>query len=79
MNRRFIFRMRPTICRRAKRGGNTRAAVAYDYSESEHLVRLSCNTLYSNDDICVEATGNIIRNHSVKGYCRKEESKWTTM
>ena len=30
MNRRFIFRMRPTICRRAKRGGNTRAAVADD-------------------------------------------------
>ena len=26
MNRRFIFRMRPTICRRAKRGGNTRTA-----------------------------------------------------
>ena len=25
---------------------------------SEHLVRLSCNTLYSNDDICMDATMN---------------------
>ena len=47
MNRRFIFRMRPTTCRRAKRGGNTRAAVAYiTKCRSEHIELLSFNTLY---------------------------------
>ena len=47
MNRRFIFRMRPTICRRAKRGGNSRAAVAYNMiCESEHLELLGFNTSY---------------------------------
>ena len=47
MNRRFIFRMRPTICRRAKRGGNSRAAVAYNMiCKLEHLELLNFNTLY---------------------------------
>ena len=47
MNRRFIFRMRLTICRRAKRGGNSRAAVAYNMiCELEHLELLNFNTLY---------------------------------
>lgn len=46
-NRRFLFRMRPTTCQRAKRVGDSRAAVAYiTKCRSEHIELLSFNTLY---------------------------------